>query len=157
MKYHLFLLRLLVTIGNTDWWCRIDGSCVKAGEVDGMSVETADAAAVFKVTLRNLQEKNSGWYWCSVGTFQMPVHITVSKRTILPTTITPTLQTSPTTEMSNNSSAVSFSWKQILGTLLKSAVALVCLTLSIITAVKLLKLRAALSKDDRNAPIPSAE
>ncbi|XP_041923071.1 uncharacterized protein LOC121687929 isoform X2 [Alosa sapidissima] len=137
-------------------WCRIDGSCLK-GEVDGMSVETVDAAGVFRVTLRNLQEKNNGWYWCSVGTFQMPFHITVSKRTILHTTITPTLQTSPTTEMSNNSSAVSFSWKHILGTLLKSAVALVCLTLSIITAVKLLKLRAALSKDDRNTPNPSAE
>ncbi|XP_041923064.1 uncharacterized protein LOC121687926 isoform X4 [Alosa sapidissima] len=59
-------------------WCRIGGSCVKAGEVDGMLVETADAAGVFRVTLRNLQEKNSGWYWCSVGTFQMPVHITVN-------------------------------------------------------------------------------
>ncbi|XP_041923063.1 CMRF35-like molecule 8 isoform X3 [Alosa sapidissima] len=86
-------------------WCRIDGSCLKVGEVDGMLVETADAAGVFKVTLRNLQEKNSGWYWCSVGESQMPVHITVSKRPIHHTTITPTLQTTPQTTMSNNSSA----------------------------------------------------
>ena len=79
-------------------WCRVDGSCLEAGEVDGMSVETADAAGVFRVTLRNLQEKNSGWYWCSVGQFQMPVHITVSKGTIPHTTsIT---ETTPTTEMS---------------------------------------------------------
>ncbi|XP_076146516.1 uncharacterized protein nck1b isoform X7 [Alosa pseudoharengus] len=153
------------TLTGEKKWCRIGGSCVKAGEVDGMSVETADAAGVFRVTLRNLQEKNSGWYWCSVGEFQMPVHITVSKRTIHTTIIT---DTAPTTEMSQNSSAEKSKcastlnpekeiWKHILGTVLKSAVALVCLTLSIITAVKLLKLRAALSKDDRNAPNPSAE
>ncbi|KAG5260480.1 hypothetical protein AALO_G00310680, partial [Alosa alosa] len=61
-------------------WCRIDGSCLKVGEGNGMLVETADAAGVFKVTLRNLQEKNSGWYWCSVGESQMPVHITVKNK-----------------------------------------------------------------------------
>ncbi|XP_076146511.1 uncharacterized protein nck1b isoform X2 [Alosa pseudoharengus] len=68
------------TLTGEKKWCRIGGSCVKAGEVDGMSVETADAAGVFRVTLRNLQEKNSGWYWCSVGEFQMPVHITVKSQ-----------------------------------------------------------------------------
>ncbi|XP_062376889.1 CMRF35-like molecule 8 [Sardina pilchardus] len=147
-------------------WCRVDGSCLEAGEVNGMSVETADVAGVFRVTLRNLQEKNSGWYWCSVGQFQMPVHITVSKGTIPHTTsIT---ETTPTTEMSLStadeiSECISILnpkkeiWKEILGTLLKFAVALVCLTLSAITAVKLLKLRAALAKDDGNAPDPSAE
>ncbi|XP_048121863.1 uncharacterized protein LOC125309178 isoform X1 [Alosa alosa] len=73
-------------------WCRIDGRCVYQSYrySDGMRVDTSTDAnkGVFKVIMRGLQLKHTGWYYCSVGDLQMPVHITVKQNTYTQRTIT---------------------------------------------------------------------
>lgn len=39
-----------------------------------------DGRGVFTVTLRKLNRKDTGWYWCSAGDMQAPVHINVTER-----------------------------------------------------------------------------
>ncbi|KAK6314052.1 hypothetical protein J4Q44_G00155110 [Coregonus suidteri] len=39
-----------------------------------------DKTGVFNVTLRQLEKKDEGWYWCSVGVLQAAVHINVTQR-----------------------------------------------------------------------------
>lgn len=38
-----------------------------------------DGSGVFTVTLMELERKDTGWYWCSAGDFQVPVHINVTE------------------------------------------------------------------------------
>ncbi|XP_062377618.1 uncharacterized protein LOC134066329 [Sardina pilchardus] len=65
-------------------WCRIGGRCAywSYGYIDGMGVSmSADVDnGVFKVIMRGLQLKHTGWYYCSVGDLQMPVRITVKQK-----------------------------------------------------------------------------
>uniref|UniRef100_A0A3Q1G2Q5 Ig-like domain-containing protein n=1 Tax=Acanthochromis polyacanthus TaxID=80966 RepID=A0A3Q1G2Q5_9TELE len=64
-------------------WCRLGKNCVtgSSGSIDGTRV-TIDAwsSKVFTVTMSELKAESSGWYWCAIGNFQMPVHVTVTEK-----------------------------------------------------------------------------
>ncbi|XP_031440291.1 uncharacterized protein LOC105889245 [Clupea harengus] len=105
-------------------WCNIDDRC-NARSLDGMSVEVRhddyedgdddddedeDARrGVLRVTLGGLQMRHTGWYYCSVGKLQMPVHLTVGQRattqktTTQPANNTTTTRTTTTTGRQGNS------------------------------------------------------
>ncbi|XP_074502137.1 polymeric immunoglobulin receptor-like [Sebastes fasciatus] len=64
-------------------WCRLGSSCVtmSSGPIDGTRVTTnASVPNVFTVTMSGLRTESSGWYWCAIGSLQMPVHLTVTER-----------------------------------------------------------------------------
>ncbi|KAJ7992872.1 hypothetical protein DPEC_G00266580 [Dallia pectoralis] len=66
-------------------WCRSGDrhSCLTQTETsqNASVVIKDDQTRMFNVTLRRLEGKDAGWYWCSVGDLQAPVHITVNQRT----------------------------------------------------------------------------
>ncbi|XP_048866329.1 polymeric immunoglobulin receptor-like [Brienomyrus brachyistius] len=65
-------------------WCKVRRSCVsRSWGLDGRPVLITDDREnnVFSVTMRGLERKDTGWYWCDTGNVQIPVHITVSLRT----------------------------------------------------------------------------
>lgn len=63
-------------------WCKIGGPCVStSGNISGASVQLRNTDRGFSVTMSELTMKNTGWYWCSAGYQQMPVHITVQSAT----------------------------------------------------------------------------
>ncbi|KAG7336313.1 hypothetical protein KOW79_001006 [Hemibagrus wyckioides] len=63
-------------------WCKIGGPCVStSGNISGASVQLRNTDRGFSVTMSKLAMKNTGWYWCSAGNWQMPVHITVQNAT----------------------------------------------------------------------------
>ncbi|KAG9333004.1 hypothetical protein JZ751_013879 [Albula glossodonta] len=145
-------------------WCSFSerSPCLTPGGT-GMSqhasVQISDnRIGAFTVTVRGLERKDTGWYFCSAGEEQLPVHITVTQRvtqravTQRVTTSTQlipqhleshhNLGRSPQTRDTDQSehrprfslSLVS-SW-EVLDTLLKSALAVVYITCTIIAAVK---------------------
>uniref|UniRef100_A0A3B3RK91 Immunoglobulin domain-containing protein n=1 Tax=Paramormyrops kingsleyae TaxID=1676925 RepID=A0A3B3RK91_9TELE len=67
-------------------WCKFGGSCaaVNSGSLDGRPVLIRDDRVnkVFSVTMRGLERKDTGWYWCDIGVVQIPVHITVKHFTV---------------------------------------------------------------------------
>lgn len=63
-------------------WCKIGGACVSTtGNISGASVQLSSTDGGFSVTMRELTMDNTGWYWCSAGNEQIPVHITVQSST----------------------------------------------------------------------------
>ncbi|XP_048866801.1 polymeric immunoglobulin receptor-like [Brienomyrus brachyistius] len=72
-------------------WCKGGGSCVAvtSRSLDGRPVLIRHDRVnkVFNVTMKGLERKDAGWYWCTPGIWQIPVHITVSQ-TATTTTIT---------------------------------------------------------------------
>ncbi|XP_072567735.1 polymeric immunoglobulin receptor-like [Paramormyrops kingsleyae] len=65
-------------------WCRMGGSCItRSSGLDGRPVLITGnkVKKVIIVTMRGLQRKDTGWYWCDNGNQQIPVHITVNLRT----------------------------------------------------------------------------
>ncbi|XP_048867237.1 polymeric immunoglobulin receptor-like isoform X5 [Brienomyrus brachyistius] len=64
-------------------WCKIGGSCAseRSGSLDGRPVLIRDDRVnrVFSVTVRGLERKDTGWYWCDNGYLQIPVDITVKQ------------------------------------------------------------------------------
>ncbi|XP_051272566.1 polymeric immunoglobulin receptor-like isoform X1 [Dicentrarchus labrax] len=90
-------------------WCRLGGSCVKepSGSIDGTRVTiNANVSKVFTVTMSGLRTESSGWYFCTKGLLQMPVHVTVKER---PSTTTRRLTTfSPTAEPVNHTAVSAF-------------------------------------------------
>ncbi|XP_048866767.1 CMRF35-like molecule 1 isoform X2 [Brienomyrus brachyistius] len=72
-------------------WCKAGGSCVSERSVslDGRPVLIRDDRdnKVFNVTMKGLERKDTGWYWCTADIWQIPVHITVNQ-TITTTTST---------------------------------------------------------------------
>ncbi|XP_072566597.1 polymeric immunoglobulin receptor-like isoform X2 [Paramormyrops kingsleyae] len=64
-------------------WCKIGGSCAseRSGSLDGRPVLISDDRVnkVFSVTMRGLERKDTGWYWCDDRGLQIPVHITVKR------------------------------------------------------------------------------
>uniref|UniRef100_A0A673CD44 Immunoglobulin domain-containing protein n=1 Tax=Sphaeramia orbicularis TaxID=375764 RepID=A0A673CD44_9TELE len=72
-------------------WCRTGGegptSCIKdSGKKDDTKVTiNRNTPGVITVTMSELRERSSGWYWCTDEDLQMPVHVTIKER---PTTIT---------------------------------------------------------------------
>ncbi|XP_035519708.1 uncharacterized protein LOC118329589 [Morone saxatilis] len=71
-------------------WCRLDSSCVTgSGLIAGTTVTITAGVNVFNVTMSGLRTESSGWYFCTKGGLQMPVHVTVTEK---PTTNqTPTI------------------------------------------------------------------
>lgn len=68
-------------------WCRAGdwSSCVVTGS-DGWYEDTSvavtdDRIGSFAVTLKKLQMKDTGWYWCSVGQHKLSVHLQVTPPT----------------------------------------------------------------------------
>ncbi|KAG8008941.1 Polymeric immunoglobulin receptor [Nibea albiflora] len=62
-------------------WCRLGGACVNemSGSIDGTRVTINANVADFTVTLSGLRTESSGWYLCTKGGLQMPVHVTVKE------------------------------------------------------------------------------
>ncbi|XP_053088641.1 polymeric immunoglobulin receptor isoform X2 [Pangasianodon hypophthalmus] len=90
-------------------WCKMTGTCVKTtGTMSGALVQLSSMDGGFTVTMSKLTMNNTGWYWCSAGDEQIPVHITVQRST-------------PNWERS------SFAWLIFLGSLL----ALACMALNV--------------------------
>uniref|UniRef100_A0A3Q3B862 Immunoglobulin subtype domain-containing protein n=1 Tax=Kryptolebias marmoratus TaxID=37003 RepID=A0A3Q3B862_KRYMA len=65
-------------------FCLSMGSnCVtnQSGLIDGTRVTlNTSINNVFSVTLSELRQESSGWYYCVKGDFQMPVHLTVTEK-----------------------------------------------------------------------------
>lgn len=63
-------------------WCKIGGACLNtSGIISGASVQFRSMDWGFSVTMSELTMTNTGWYLCSAGDAQMPVHITVKSST----------------------------------------------------------------------------
>uniref|UniRef100_A0A672IW39 Immunoglobulin domain-containing protein n=1 Tax=Salarias fasciatus TaxID=181472 RepID=A0A672IW39_SALFA len=61
-------------------WCRLGGACVEnpSGLMDGTRVIINKTGHKdFTVTLSGLKLESGGWYLCSSGEYQMPVHLSV--------------------------------------------------------------------------------
>ncbi|XP_036373681.1 CMRF35-like molecule 3 [Megalops cyprinoides] len=136
-------------------WCRIWdwSSCLTAGGT-GISQHASvlvsdDRRGVLTVTVRRLERKDTGWYWCTAGEEQFPVHITVTPPkppTQRPTTMTTTSfrtrrlgspELLTTALIPNRSGENNPKSSVILEVLLKSAVALVYTTCTTIAMLKI--------------------
>uniref|UniRef100_A0A3B3RT70 Ig-like domain-containing protein n=1 Tax=Paramormyrops kingsleyae TaxID=1676925 RepID=A0A3B3RT70_9TELE len=77
---------LSVIDGKMFLWCKIGGFCASERSVslDGRPVLIRDDTVnkIVSVTMRGLKRKDTGWYWCDAGGWQIPVHITVKPITI---------------------------------------------------------------------------
>lgn len=72
-------------------WCRLGRDCVtdQSRLIRGTPVTiNTSIPNIFNVTMSELRTESSGWYWCSNGDLQVPVHITVYQLTSTPTTST---------------------------------------------------------------------
>ncbi|KAB5535841.1 hypothetical protein PHYPO_G00122570 [Pangasianodon hypophthalmus] len=62
-------------------WCRFkDEWCNtvrKTSTAQTSAVQITDNGSSFRVQMSNLKESDAGWYWCSAGDLQVPVHISV--------------------------------------------------------------------------------
>ncbi|XP_076838301.1 polymeric immunoglobulin receptor-like [Brachyhypopomus gauderio] len=63
-------------------WCRsTDWSCYTVGRThtsQNSAVWIREGIGSFTVEMTGLKKSDSGWYWCSVGDVQVPVHLTVT-------------------------------------------------------------------------------
>ncbi|XP_076838304.1 polymeric immunoglobulin receptor-like [Brachyhypopomus gauderio] len=63
-------------------WCRsTDWSCYTVGKThtsQNSAVWIREGIRSFKVEMTGLKKSDAGWYWCSVGDVQVPVHLTVN-------------------------------------------------------------------------------
>ncbi|XP_076838099.1 uncharacterized protein LOC143483182 isoform X2 [Brachyhypopomus gauderio] len=76
-------------------WCRsTDWSCYTVGRTYTSQNSTVqisdDGKTSFKVEMSGLKKSDAGWYWCSVGDVQVPVHLTVTDALTVTTTVTRT-------------------------------------------------------------------
>nr|XP_040027517.1 polymeric immunoglobulin receptor [Gasterosteus aculeatus aculeatus] len=84
-------------------WCRTGdwSSCLLTGS-EGSYNDTSvairdDGSRTFTVTLKNLQMKDTGWYWCCAGQHKEHVHVIVTPR---PSTTAVTVTSRPTASLS---------------------------------------------------------
>uniref|UniRef100_A0A673CD47 Immunoglobulin domain-containing protein n=1 Tax=Sphaeramia orbicularis TaxID=375764 RepID=A0A673CD47_9TELE len=67
-------------------WCRTGGEgptpCIEdSGKIDETKVTiNRNTPGVITVTMSELRERSSGWYWCTDENLQMPVHVTIKER-----------------------------------------------------------------------------
>ncbi|XP_029107908.1 polymeric immunoglobulin receptor-like [Scleropages formosus] len=72
--------------GREKKWCRSrkDSFCVTTWYKDTsqqtVTLKVDSTLEVFSVTMRDLPQKDRGWYWCSVGDRHFPVHISVTQK-----------------------------------------------------------------------------
>ncbi|XP_058274773.1 polymeric immunoglobulin receptor-like isoform X2 [Hemibagrus wyckioides] len=98
-------------------WCRFkDRKCwtfTKTETSQNSAVQFSDNKnRSFNVQLNGLKKSDAGWYWCSAGDLQVPVHINVTDPppvtpTVTPTVTTTTHQVSTYISVSKHNSAVS--------------------------------------------------
>lgn len=80
-------------------WCRSGdwSSCLLTGPEgsygDTSVAITDDRTGTFSVTLKKLQMRDAGWYWCSAGQQKIAVHVLVTPR---PTTTSVSVTSPPT-------------------------------------------------------------
>ncbi|XP_076838303.1 polymeric immunoglobulin receptor-like [Brachyhypopomus gauderio] len=60
---------------STDWSCYIEG---RTHTSQNSAVWIREGIRSFKVEMSGLKKSDAGWYWCSVGDVQVPVHLTVT-------------------------------------------------------------------------------
>ncbi|XP_076838292.1 polymeric immunoglobulin receptor-like [Brachyhypopomus gauderio] len=69
-------------------WCRsTDWSCYTVGRTDtsqNSAVWIREGIRSFNVVMTGLKKSDAGWYWCSVGDVQVPVHLTVTNALTAP-------------------------------------------------------------------------
>ncbi|KAG7488452.1 hypothetical protein MATL_G00032750 [Megalops atlanticus] len=110
-------------------WCRSGdwSSCLTAGKSQTSQHASVlisdDRRGVLTVTVGRLERKDTGWYWCTAGEEQFPVHITVKRKNA-------TILVHKTAQDVYETSVFPY-W------LLKSAVALVYITCTIIATLKI--------------------
>ncbi|XP_034153613.2 CMRF35-like molecule 1 isoform X1 [Pangasianodon hypophthalmus] len=68
-------------------WCRFkDGRCNSVGRTatsQNSAVNISDdGRRSFSVQMSGLKKSDAGWYWCSAGDLQVPVHISVNNSTV---------------------------------------------------------------------------
>ncbi|RXN25277.1 polymeric immunoglobulin receptor-like protein [Labeo rohita] len=85
-------------------WCRIkDQSCYTVGSTDtsqnSLVKISDDGKKTFTVLMTGLKLNDSGWYFCSVGDWQAPVQLKVTKPKQVPTTIPATKPSGSKTDM----------------------------------------------------------
>ncbi|XP_047662036.1 CMRF35-like molecule 3 isoform X8 [Tachysurus fulvidraco] len=89
-------------------WCRF-----KDGQCKTVRTETSQNSAVyisddgrrsFSVKMSRVKKSDAGWYWCSAGDLQVPVHISVSDPPPVITRKTPTKSTTASTSESTTES-----------------------------------------------------
>ncbi|XP_072566568.1 polymeric immunoglobulin receptor-like [Paramormyrops kingsleyae] len=127
-------------------WCKAGGSCaaMTSGSLDGRPVLIRDdrVNGVFTVTMRGLERKDTGWYWCAAGNLQIPVHITVSQRVTATTSTKETIMASASsTEMvpqtvsahdEEEGNDKNQKWEQVLDAVLKAGTGVFYLICTII-------------------------
>ncbi|TRY55784.1 hypothetical protein DNTS_025637 [Danionella cerebrum] len=68
---------------KTKRWCRIkERSCYEAGKTSSQNSSiliTDDWKRSFTVEMSGLTLSDSGWFFCSAGDLQVPVHLTVAR------------------------------------------------------------------------------
>ncbi|KAF5889935.1 CMRF35-like molecule 1, partial [Clarias magur] len=87
------------------YWCRFkDRSCKTVGKTDtsqNSAVHISNNGRSFSVEIRGLKKSDAGWYWCSAGDLEVPVHISVTDpppvTKVLTTTVSKTVATTGTT------------------------------------------------------------
>ncbi|XP_076838273.1 polymeric immunoglobulin receptor-like [Brachyhypopomus gauderio] len=60
---------------STDWSCYIVGRTYTS---QNSAVWIREGIRSFNVVMTGLKKSDAGWYWCSVGDVQVPVHLTVT-------------------------------------------------------------------------------
>ncbi|XP_051555222.1 LOW QUALITY PROTEIN: polymeric immunoglobulin receptor [Myxocyprinus asiaticus] len=128
-------------------WCRSgsSNSCIVTDSDGTFSSKNVliydDRKSVFTVTLKQLEMRDSGWYWCAAGQQQVAVHVSVTPRATTPFPILnlKTTPGSPPLMCSNDSQKNRPFWESPL---------VVCLVILLITTVflALWKLRQCYKK-----------
>ncbi|XP_048866797.1 polymeric immunoglobulin receptor-like isoform X2 [Brienomyrus brachyistius] len=104
-------------------WCKAGGFCaaVNSESLGGRPVLIRDDRVnkVFNVTMKGLERKDTGWYWCTAEIWQIPVYVTVS-------------QTATTTTITDRESNEKLRWEQVLDAVLKAGTGVFYLICTII-------------------------
>ncbi|KAM9439528.1 polymeric immunoglobulin receptor-like isoform 1-T1 [Clarias gariepinus] len=101
-------------------WCRFkDTDCYtyKKKTPQNSAVQLSDdGKRSFSVEMRGLKKSDAGWYWCSVGDLQVPVHVNVSDPppvlTTAGTSVTKEINTALTTTVTTAVTTVNTATKQ---------------------------------------------
>ncbi|XP_050957161.1 CMRF35-like molecule 1 [Labeo rohita] len=123
-------------------WCRIkDKRCYNEGRTDtsqNPSVQiTDDRRRSFTVLMTGLRLTDSGWYCCSVGDWQVPVQLTVTKPKQAPTTIPATKPSGSKTDMhttqsSANTNTITITTESRPETHMRDVILAVCLLVMLV-------------------------
>ncbi|XP_056125623.1 uncharacterized protein LOC130103403 [Rhinichthys klamathensis goyatoka] len=108
--------RVTVLCHGASLWCQIGGSCVGRDEESSDKAHVRGDGEALSVSLSELKIEDSGWYFCSDGKYQMPVHISVRKAT-RPVTVHYTGHTTASSQ-DNVAWGPGLLWRAVLGAML---------------------------------------